>query len=855
MKNIAKSLVLSSVAATAITALDVRAQSAPSAYTTGYRYDNGGRLLATILPSASGASAPFLATRNVYNTVGEVDHVDQGSLSAWQPDSVLPENWGTAFTVIQTTAYTYDAWSRKLTEKTSGYGVAQVLTQYSYDSNGRVICTAQRMNVAAFATLPGDACTPGTQGTQGPDRITTTSYDALDRPLVITKAYGTPLAYTYATYTYYTGGPLQNVTDANGNTTSYAYDANVRLQRWYFPSPTTKGSYNPTDYEEYGYDAAGQRTSLRKRDGNVISYDYDDLGRVKDELYPSGTLRNVYYTYDLRNLLLGFCFDSPTGVGLGSTYDGFGHAKSSSTNVGGTARTLSYQYDAEGNRTRVTHPDGNFFQYSYDGMNRLTGVLENGATSVLAQTYGGDGRRQFLYRGANVASTSYAYDGVGRLTSMSNNLQGTAYDDSRTFSYNPASQVTSRTLANATYEFTQVQSANTNYAVNGLNQYTTLSGAALASPTYDVNGNMTYDGQSSLRYDILNRLVSSTGFRVINLAYDPKGRLLQSVGASGTTQFLYDGDALVGEYDSTGNLLRRYVHGAGADEPLVGYEGATVGASSRRFYYADHQASVVAVSDSSGNAIQVNTYDPYGVPTTGNGGRFQYTGQIMLPDLLQYYYKARIYNPRIGRFLQTDPIGYKDDVDLYSYVGDDPVNRADTSGTKCDLVGDKEADCHFDDVNKKLLTADQRATVAAAEKSYTAAVNKLLAAPDRSETLKFTDPNGRDRSVTVNAGELAKALIDRTASPKFKDYGDTVAQTLGSLTEVYTKGMRGQGNTPQAREIDRETTWLHEGMHGNGTQTDTHFYPGGSAQRTFNGAAWSALHRGVYDDLAARFLK
>src|SRR3954466_7167688 len=124
-------------------------------------------------------------------------------------------------------------------------------------------------------------------------------------------------------------------------------------------------------------------------------------------------------------------------------------------------------------------------------------------------------------------------------------MAGTSADQTYTYAYNPASQMVTKTSTNDSYAPTSAYNVTRGYSVNGLNQYTAAGPAAF---TYDANGNLTSDGTNSYVYDAENRLVSRSGG--IALAYDPNGRLFQTSGGSaGTTQLLYDGDELIGEYN------------------------------------------------------------------------------------------------------------------------------------------------------------------------------------------------------------------------------------------------------------------------------------------------------------------
>jgi len=581
------------------------------------------------------------------------------------------------------TTFIYDN-QRRLTQKTEAAPFAY-LAQFGYDDSGNLTSLKKQisgMPAWQMYTYGYSATNKKTSETDPLGKVTTWTFDGADRLQTLTDEQLRQWQYAYDalnrlytvtdpasivadTRTYTTNGLSYQITDARSKTTIYSYDGFDRLN---------KRTFHDTTFEQNSsYDANGNVLTYVTRSGNTVTRTYDVLNRLSTKV-PQGQA-TVTLTYDLAGRVTKM--NKPTVSGDPSTGDFqffFDTAGRFFQEQYPDSKQVTHVLDNNGNRTRTTWPDGYYVTQVFDQLNRLTDIKLNGSgTSAAILAYDELSRRTTLTF-SNGCSHSYSYALNDNLTTLTQNFVGSGKTNS--FGYNNVHQLVSDGATDATFVWHPSGSSSTAYGTaDSVNNYPTVGGVGYS---YDGNKNLSGDGTWTFGYDTENHLLTaSKSGTSASFVYDPKDRQAQKTVGSVKTRYIYSGWRRIADYDGTsGSLQNRYVYGTSLDEPLITVSsGGTL-----TFLHHDRLGSIIATTNSTGVVTNKNLFSAYGEIASLSGTSFGFTGQRYDSETGLYYYKLRYYSPSLGRFLQPDPIGYQDGLNLYSYVNNNTLSETDPMG-------------------------------------------------------------------------------------------------------------------------------------------------------------------------------
>jgi RHS repeat-associated protein len=637
--------------------------------------------------------------------------------------------------------YTYDSSGNRLTDK--AYTSANVLKRTEsmeldvLDRVTKVIGSLSAINTQ----MAYDAAGRQTKVTDANAVQGTATYDDLDR-LIATVSDSTAGGILSTTGMAYDAvGNLRGVVDPKGLATTYVYDALSRLTQQNSPDSGTTN---------YTWDDAGNLKTKTDARSITATYAYDALNRPVSVTYPTAAENVSYAYDAVNAVCTSgetFAVGHLTKMTdqSGTTeycYDRFGNLARKVQTTGGVAHVVRYAYTASNTLASTTYPDGTLVDYVRDNENRVKEVgvtLSGGARQVLVKNAAylpagpasswqyGNNRTLTRNYDQNYRATTVYDSGPNTSTTASGQLDdglniGYVYDNASylkevraeslsstttraKFDYDALGRLLDRKNSgnviqeSYTYDGTgnrlsaTAGTTTTSYTYPATNHRLTQVGATVRG--YDVVGNLTAIGGTAREYGYndANRmsLAKAGGVLQATYLYNGFGEQVQRQ-TSVTTRFVYDeAGNLLGQYDNTGAPIQEYIWMEGV--PVGVLNGTTL-----RYVEADQLGTPRAVVDPTQQKA-VWRWDESGegfgngAPNTdpdGDGTQFvfdlRFPGQRYDAASGLYYNRMRDYDPSVGRYTQSDPIGLAGGLSTYAYALGNPTGLTDPSGNFVFLI-------------------------------------------------------------------------------------------------------------------------------------------------------------------------
>ncbi len=653
----------------------------PNGNSTIYTYDTTGRVTSVKAPGDTNSTQYYYLGGGCGASCGGGNKIDHITLPEGNTIWYTYNSMGSLVTIKDslnnTINYNYDSEGNKLTEdiKDSSNTLQKTLS-YQYDA----------LNRLTRITNPDSSYTEYSYDFRGnrsairnPNAaITSYSYDKLNRLISVVQ----PGSITTG-YGYNTNNNLTTVTDANNNTTTYRYDDKGRVYQVISPDTGTT---------TYQYDPAGNTISKTDAKGVTISYQYDALKRIIMIDFPSDT--DIVYAYDnCPNGKGRLC--SMTDVSGTTTYEYSpkGQVAKETKTMDSIQYITQYTYDQNGNLKTITYPSGKVITYNYTN-DRAISVLNGAATigtniaykpfgGITSITYGNGLTNWATYDTQYRLSTlvtgtfqslTYNYDNNGNITSIA---------PGKTYAYDSLDRLGTATGPWGSLGWTydgvgnrQTENSNTYTYYQNTNRLNTANGLSFG---YDNNGNTTTEGVRQYIYNQNQRLIEvNNGGTATYYTYNGNGQRVKKVVNGTTTIFHYSlNGQIIAESNNAGTITAEYVYLNG--QPLAKIEGANT-----YYYHNDHLATPQKMTDASGSVVWAADYKPFGeatitVSTITNNLRFP--GQYFDAETGLNYNYYRDYNPPIGRYIESDPVGIKRGRNhIYVYVLNNSLRGIDPQG-------------------------------------------------------------------------------------------------------------------------------------------------------------------------------